>query len=82
LRAGKRLLKALARENEIVAEQGPAVIPQIEYKNLENPSDHFLSQVEKRGVAVVRGVIPDDEARGYKTEVEEYVTANPWTKGK
>lgn len=77
----KRLLKKLSIENELVAEKGPAMIPQIKFDDLNKPSEDIISQIKKRGVAVVHGVIPEQEARGYKNEVEEYVRANPWTKG-
>jgi hypothetical protein len=33
-------------------------------------------------VAVIRGVIPEDEARSYKFEIEEYARQNPQTRGK
>jgi Protein of unknown function (DUF1479) len=78
----KRLLKQLAVENRVVAAHGPNVVPQIEYEELSKPSDQFMEAVNKRGVAVIRGVVPEAEARGYKGEVEEYVRANPWTKGR
>jgi hypothetical protein len=71
----------LSKENEIVARKGQNVVPQIDFKDIGKPSTDFLKEVKKRGVAVVRGVVPADEARGYKGEVEEYVKANPWTKG-
>lgn len=77
----KRLLKQLSIENKLVAEKGPAVVPQIDFNDLSKPSADTINQIKKRGVAVVRGVIPEEEARGYKDEVEEYVRANPWTKG-
>ena len=77
----RKLLPKLAAENEIVAKLGPDVVPQIKFRDLANPSDRFISEVKKRGVAVVRGVVPRDEARAYKNEVEDYVQANPWTKG-
>jgi len=78
----KRLLERLAVENDTIARLGPKVIPQIEFADLSKPSEGFISEVKKRGVAVVKGVVPHDEARGYKSEIEEYVKANPWTKGK
>jgi hypothetical protein len=77
-----RLLDRLAIENEIVSRQGPAVIPQIDFRDLTKPPNEFIKEVRKRGVAVVKGVVPEDEARAYKTGVEEYVKANPGTKGK
>ncbi|KAF5638501.1 DUF1479 domain protein [Fusarium sp. NRRL 25303] len=75
-----KLLRELKRENEIVAKKGPGVIPQIEFKDLESSSDALREEVKKRGVVVVRGVIPEGEARAYKAEVEEYVARNPSTR--
>lgn len=77
----KRLLEQLAVENETVKQKGPDIIPSIHFKGLPNPSQEFISDIKKRGVAVIRGVVPEDEARGYKNEVEDYVKLNPWTKG-
>jgi effector-binding domain-containing protein len=77
----KRLLEQLAVENETVKQRGPDIIPQIQFKDLQNPSQEFIADIKKRGVAVIRGVVPENEARGYKNEVEEYVKLNPWTKG-
>lgn len=77
----KRLLEQLAVENEIVKQKGPDIIPSIQFKDLQNPPQDFISDIKKRGVAVIRGVVPEDEARGYKNEVEDYVKLNPWTKG-
>ncbi|KAF5561992.1 DUF1479 domain-containing protein [Fusarium napiforme] len=76
----KKLLSELKRENEIVAQKGPGVIPQIEFKDIERSSDGFREEVKKRGVVVVRGVVPEGEARAYKAEVEEYVAKNPSTR--
>ncbi|KAF5700651.1 DUF1479 domain-containing protein [Fusarium mundagurra] len=76
----KKLLRELKRENEIVARKGPGVIPQIEFKDLERRDDALRGEVKKRGVVVVRGVVPEGEARAYKAEVEEYVARNPSTR--
>ncbi|KAL5597265.1 hypothetical protein FOBRF1_011058 [Fusarium oxysporum] len=80
VRSWKKLLRELKRENEIVAKKGPGVIPQIDFKDLEKSSDGLREEVKKRGVVVVRGVIPEGEARAYKAEVEEYVAKNPSTR--
>ncbi|MCJ1475383.1 hypothetical protein MMC13_004045 [Lambiella insularis] len=76
----QRLLERLAVENESIAQRGPSVIPQIDFAEIAEPSGDFLEEIKKRGVAVVRGVVPEGEARGYKAEIEEYVKINPWTK--
>lgn len=77
----QRLLKQLAIENKVVTQRGPDIIPQIEFEDLRNLPSDFISEVKKRGVAVIKGVVSENEARGYKTELEEYVRRNPSTKG-
>lgn len=77
----QHLLGQMATENEIIRQRGPSIIPQIEFRDLKTASSDFIGEVKKRGVAVIKGVVPEDEARGYKYEVEEYVKQNPSTKG-
>ncbi|KAK2685871.1 hypothetical protein QWA68_015073 [Fusarium oxysporum] len=76
----KRLLRELKKENEIVAKKGPAVIPQIDYGDFKNGTSGLKEEIRKRGAVVVKGVIPESEARAYKEEVEEYVKKNPSTR--
>ncbi|KAL3418929.1 hypothetical protein PVAG01_09150 [Phlyctema vagabunda] len=76
----KSLLEQLAVENAFIASRGPDIIPQIDFTDLASPPRDFLAEVKKRGVAVVKGVVPEQEARSYKDGVEEYVRENPWTK--
>ncbi|KAJ9145423.1 DUF1479-domain-containing protein [Pleurostoma richardsiae] len=77
----RKLLRRLREENEIVAREGPAVIPEVQYRNLDNDLARLNETIRKRGAAVIRGVIPEDEARAYKTEIEKYVRKNPHTRG-
>ncbi|KAK7739681.1 hypothetical protein SLS53_005648 [Cytospora paraplurivora] len=76
-----RLLEQLKVENDIVAELGPKVIPEVQFNDLDKNISEIKDTIQKRGAAVIRGVIPEDEARGYKTELEEYIRKNPQTKG-
>lgn len=76
-----RLLARLAEENEIIRAAGNKVIPEIDFKDIESPSAEFSQNLRRRGVAVVRQVVPAQEARAYKSEIEDYVRLNPWTKG-
>ncbi|KAK5995420.1 putative YbiU-like protein [Cladobotryum mycophilum] len=75
-----RLLRELKKENEIIAQRGPQVIPQIEFSDMENGIERLKGEIKKRGAVVVKGVIPEDVARDYKNQVEEYVAKNPHTK--
>lgn len=76
-----RLLRRLQEESEIVKAQGSDCIPEIQFSDLDNAGDDFNRAIRERGVAVIRQVIPEKEARGYKEEVEAYIAANPSTRG-
>lgn len=76
-----RLLAALRTENETIARLGPDVIPQVRFSHLEQDLADQRAELHKRGVAVVRGVIPEAEARAYKDQVEEYVQQNSVSAG-
>ena len=76
-----RLLRALRQETKTIAALGSDVIPQIKFADIERPSKEFNDALRKRGVCVIRGVVPRDEARSWKDDVEAYVRRNPWTKG-
>lgn len=77
----KALLRELRRENDVVANKGPGVIPQIKYDDFERSAEGLKEEIRKRGVVVVKGVVPEDEARAWKGEVEDYVYKNPSTRG-
>ncbi|KAL2151172.1 hypothetical protein VTH82DRAFT_6270 [Thermothelomyces myriococcoides] len=77
----KRLLAALQRENELIARSGTAIVPEVRFSHLEDDIEASRASIKKRGVVVIRGVIPEDEARAYKFEIEEYIRRNPHTRG-
>lgn len=76
-----QILHQLKIENEIVAREGPNAVPSIEFDALDSQMAVLRSEIKKRGVAVIRGVIAEDEARQYKNELEAYVKQNPSTRG-
>jgi uncharacterized protein YaaR (DUF327 family) len=83
-RSWKALLRELKRENGIIGKRGPRAVPQIDYEDLQANGKvlrKLKDEIQKTGVVVVRGVIPEDEARAYKDVVEDYVKKNPSTKG-
>ncbi|KAI1407995.1 DUF1479-domain-containing protein [Hypoxylon sp. FL1857] len=75
-----RLLAELKRENKAIIEKGPQIIPSINFSDLDADLTKLRRELEKRGVAVIRGVLPEDEARSFKHQIEEYVRQNPQTK--
>ncbi|KAJ5819761.1 hypothetical protein N7474_005352 [Penicillium riverlandense] len=79
-RSWDRLLCKLRDEVRTIEERGPDIIPSIDFKDIHAAPRSFHEELKKRGVAVIRGVIPEAEARGYKEDIEAYVRANPGTK--
>ena len=77
----ERLLRRLREELPAIAEAGPAVVPQIDFADLRSPSEDFVTEHRKRGVAVIRGVIPEEEVLQYKEDIRNYIKQNPHTKG-
>ncbi|KAI8962802.1 DUF1479-domain-containing protein [Daldinia sp. FL1419] len=75
-----RLLAELKCENKSIAQKGPEITPSVNFHDLDADLTKLRSELEKRGVAVIRGVLPEDEARWFKGEVEGYVKQNPQTK--
>ncbi|TGJ78873.1 hypothetical protein E0Z10_g9890 [Xylaria hypoxylon] len=71
----KRLLAQLKQENKILAKEGSKVVPSLEFSNLEKDLTRLRSEIKMKGVAVIRGVIPENEARAYKDDIEEYGTS-------
>lgn len=75
-----RLLASLREEIPLIAEAGSSIIPEIDFKDLDGASADFKAEHRKRGVAVIRNVVPDEEVLEWKRELREYIAANPHTK--
>lgn len=78
----EHLLQHLREEIPLIVELGTKVIPDIDFKDIDNAPEAFNSELRKRGVAVVRGVVPEQEALQWKEELKKYIHQNPQTKGK
>jgi hypothetical protein len=77
----ERLLQELREEIPVILELGSKVIPEIDFKDIGNVSEEFKQEHKKRGVAVVRGVVPEKEALQWKEDLHKYIAKNPHTKG-
>ncbi|KAK0868708.1 hypothetical protein LTR87_014054 [Friedmanniomyces endolithicus] len=75
-----RLLASLREEIPLIAKLGSKVVPVIDFKDIDHASPEFRAEHKKRGVAVIRNVIPRQEALDLKQELRDYITANPHTK--
>ena len=77
------LLSSLREEKEVIRDLGPAIIPELDFKDLGNVEEKtkFRDSLHRRGVAVIRGVVPEEEALGWKELVKRYIKTNPSTRG-
>lgn len=80
-----RLLRELKREIEVMTTSSPEeLIPSIDFEDIVNPSSRgcrqdFSQKLRRRGVAVIRGVVPRATALAWRQDVEEYIFANSQT---
>ncbi|ODM95117.1 hypothetical protein Ocin01_11564 [Orchesella cincta] len=72
-----RLVKEIENETKEIKRLGPNVIPQVEFSDISKNGGTFpqniAEEVRKRGMVVIRNVVPQDEALEYKEKVKEYI---------
>ena len=80
----QRLLANLREETEVIKALGSRVVPELSFRDLENVDKRtaFRDELRNRGVAVIRGVVAEREALGWKELAKGYIQNNPATKGK
>ncbi|CAE6403685.1 unnamed protein product [Rhizoctonia solani] len=75
------LLSALREGVAELQAKGNEAIPEVSYAEVEKGGKGWQEEVRKRGSVVVRDVVDDVEALGWKQQVLEYVKENPQVKG-
>lgn len=78
------LLESLKREKEIIRSRGSALIPEIEYRDIDDPQKRtkFRDSLRQRGVAVIRAVVSEREALDWKELLLRYIKTNPGVRGR
>ena len=79
-----RLLSTLRQETETIRAIGSGVVPEISFADLVDVGKRatFKDQLHKRGVAVIRGVVAENQALEWKETLKTYVRKNPSIKGR
>ncbi|KAI0392778.1 DUF1479-domain-containing protein [Xylariaceae sp. FL0594] len=74
-----RLLRELRKEADEVARLGTDAIPTIDYFDIHDAAKAaaFRASLRKRGVAVIKRVIPPAVAQAWKEETLDYMADNP-----
>ncbi|KAL8778291.1 MAG: hypothetical protein Q9213_007478 [Squamulea squamosa] len=77
------LLSVLQEKREEIRTTGSAIVPEINYCDLDDVEKRtkFRDVLHKTGVAVIRGVVQEEEALGWKQLVKRYIASNPGTRG-
>ncbi|PMD61680.1 DUF1479-domain-containing protein [Hyaloscypha bicolor E] len=77
-----RLLTTLRSEIELISTAGSSITPSIPFSEIRNHSRAlpFSRAIRKRGAAVIKNVVPEEEALGWKEEIKAYIARNPGTK--
>lgn len=77
------LLSVLQEKREEINTKGSAIVPEINYWDLDDVEKRtkFRDALLKTGVAVIRGVVQEEEALGWKELVKRYIASNPGTRG-
>ncbi|KIW27071.1 uncharacterized protein PV07_06849 [Cladophialophora immunda] len=74
----QRLLKSLEREIAEIRSEGIDVIPSIEFRDVVAGTvpQSKLDAIRHRGTAVIRNVLPREQALDFKQQAKEYIAAN------
>lgn len=83
-------MDTLQGETAHVAANPDTILPEIDYPSntatAERPLDRWISaeqlkQIRRRGMAIVRGVVPEQVALEWKERFRQYAAANPTMRG-
>ena len=79
----ERLLKCIQQKLKTIKSQASSVIPELDFRDINNVEKRiaFRDKLRERGVAVIRGVVTEQEALGWKELIQRYIRNNPQTKG-
>ena len=76
----KKVEKKLEKQLEIIKERGNDVIPTVSYDKIRNNGgklpDGVADKVRKRGVLIIRNVIPKEEIEDMMTDLQKYMYKN------
>lgn len=76
----KKVEKKLDKQLEIISERGSEIIPTVSYDKIRNNGgklpEGVADKVRKRGVLIVRNVIPKEEIEDMMTDLHKYLYKN------
>ncbi|KAI0032542.1 hypothetical protein K488DRAFT_78436 [Vararia minispora EC-137] len=80
-RAWGEIIEELDKATTKIADEGTEIIPQVSLSELDSLTPSQLDNIKKRGCVVIKDVVPDTEAAGWKTELQQFAKDNPTCPG-
>lgn len=76
--AYQRLMDSFAKETPEIQQKGSSVIPQVSFAEIKENGGQFppaiAEEIRKRGCVVIRNVVSEEEAKGYKKQIKQYIS--------
>ncbi|KAI0316742.1 hypothetical protein OF83DRAFT_1059849 [Amylostereum chailletii] len=80
-RAWIEILEQLKDSTAEIAKEGPAVIPEVSFADLDKLSSEQVDKMKRRGCVIIKDVVDDSEATAWKAALQEFDKANPTAPG-
>ncbi|KAF7330194.1 DUF1479-domain-containing protein [Mycena venus] len=80
-KAWNEIMGELDKVTKIIAKEGSTYIPQVSFADLNKLSEDQIADIKRKGTVVIKDVVDDEQARAWKTSLEEFVKANPQSDG-
>ncbi|KAJ7612542.1 hypothetical protein FB45DRAFT_914893 [Roridomyces roridus] len=80
-KAWTEVLVEMGKVTAVIAKEGSAYIPQVAFADLDTLTPQQIADIKRKGTVVVKDVVDDAQARKWKTELEEFIKANPQSDG-
>lgn len=76
-----RLTKALEKEADLIAQRGPRSISEIKFSDLQSHGgrfpENFVETVKQTGCVIIRGVVSEEQASSWESELRSYTKKHP-----
>ncbi|KAJ6553578.1 hypothetical protein DFH09DRAFT_1166934 [Mycena vulgaris] len=80
-KAWTEVLAELEQVTKAIAKEGSAYIPQVSFADLDKLSEAQIADIKRKGTVVIKDVVDDAQAQGWKDSLEEFIKANPQVEG-
>ncbi|PPQ84327.1 hypothetical protein CVT26_011435 [Gymnopilus dilepis] len=81
-RSWGEILEELNKLAKVTQEEGSNYIPQVNFSDLHSLSKDEIAKIKRKGVLVIKDVVPDEQALKWREELKEYVRLNPGVEGR